>query len=80
MDLQKISQIKSLRELSLQGNSIFDISELEKMSLTALELSNNMIEDMSPLAGHKDMKCLSINIKHKNYQMLLNILAAYDIL
>lgn len=61
VDLQKISQIKSLRELSLQGNSIFDISELEKMSLTVLELSNNMIEDMSPLAGHKDMKYLSIS-------------------
>lgn len=61
VDLQKVSQIKSLRELSLQGNSIFDISELEKMSLTVLELSNNMIEDMSPLAGHKDMKYLSIS-------------------
>lgn len=61
VDLQKVSQIKSIRELSLQGNSLFDISELENMSLTVLELSNNMIEDMSPLAGHKDMKYLSIS-------------------
>lgn len=61
VDLQQISQIKSIRELSLQGNSIFDISELGKMSLTALELSNNMIEDMSPLAGHQEMLYLSIS-------------------
>ena len=31
------------------------------MSLTALELSNNMIEDMSPLAGHQEMLYLSIS-------------------
>ena len=54
--------LNNLTELSLGGNSIFDISPLKGLNnLTELFLANNSISDISPLAGLNNLTRLSLD-------------------
>ena len=61
-DIQALSALTSLEELSLSDNAISDISPLSELSrLTSLQLSNNQISNLAPLSNLYLLKTLYID-------------------
>jgi hypothetical protein len=59
--LRGVQNLRNLRYLSLDGNSISDISALSGLAnLTGLNLSSNSISDLGPLSGLTSLTSLSL--------------------
>lgn len=58
-----LASLRGLRNLSLQGNKIGDISPLASLAnLSALNLRDNRIADISPLSGLSKLSSLNVSI------------------
>mgnify|MGYP003587024223 CR=1 FL=1 len=61
-DLDAVSKLKNLAELSLCHESITDVSALSSLAeLTYLDLSGNDLTDISPLTGLKNLAILKLS-------------------
>ncbi len=69
LDIRKLAGMKKLGGLSLEGNQITNISVLSKLlALKIIDLRNNKIADIKPLAGLPEIQYGILKLKGNNIQ------------